>query len=74
MPLIASIIHSFNKLYRNPNSPISLPDGIPVWPQFNSKQMKVITTPNKSRLEMLADVLCKDRDAQLHLEKFTSNI
>ncbi|KAF6017037.1 hypothetical protein EB796_024658 [Bugula neritina] len=51
----------------NPNYPVALPEGTPTWPEFtadtnqflelNSKTMKVITTPNKERLDKLTGSL-----------------
>ncbi|XP_067937851.1 putative inactive carboxylesterase 4 [Watersipora subatra] len=64
----------------NPNKPGSLPANIPEWPEFDSKsnqfmelgrKSKVMTTPNKERLERLINTVFKARQAQVAEDKGT---
>ena len=61
---------------------MKLPEEIPRWPQFNketnqfleinSNKIKVITTPNKERLERLRQHLYADREIQHQAGKTTA--
>ncbi|XP_067946461.1 acetylcholinesterase-like [Watersipora subatra] len=58
----------------NPNKPMSLPANVSEWPEFDnmsnkfmklSKESRVVTTPNKERLERLINTVFKGRQAQV---------
>ena len=63
---------------------MKLPEEIPKWPQFNketnqfleinSNKIKVITTPNKERLERIREHLYADRELQYWLAKSESKL
>ena len=62
-------------LNRNPNEPVQLPSHIPEWPQFNTETMqfmelnsaefKIVTTPNKERLDEVRNDLFSARIQQI---------
>ncbi|XP_067929418.1 cocaine esterase-like isoform X2 [Watersipora subatra] len=58
----------------NPNEPVALPEGTPVWPQFNNEtnyflelksgRIRLVTTPNQKRVHRLRKYLYADRELQ----------
>ncbi|XP_067946486.1 carboxylesterase 3B-like [Watersipora subatra] len=64
----------------NPNRPVSLPSSVPEWPEFDSVsnqfmelgiKSRVVTTPNKERLELLKSTVLEARQAQVLADKGT---
>ncbi|XP_067937750.1 acetylcholinesterase-like [Watersipora subatra] len=64
----------------NPNRPVSLPSSVPEWPEFDSVsnqfmelgiKSRVVTTPNKERLELLKSTVLEARKAQVLADKGT---
>ena len=65
--------------YRDPNKPISLPNRIPEWPQYdkvsnkfmelNSNSTKVMTTPYKERLDKVIANIISAKHKQMKADK-----